>query len=257
MWVKAGRCWPPLPPTPCRPTSPRPAPAPDGSRGQRRRRPLTPSAWACKPGRLERPADRAIHHCRSRPPRRVEAARPSSRRSSWVAAAPRCWRPTSGVISARTATVALWWWAWAPSCSGMVRARAAGMARRSHPESFMRIRPGRRSVASGAAVEGTVRMVAPPWTRKPATPGLQWICPPTPTSARACFVARRPARRGPGALTVPQEAVVVRDGFFIPVCAARHQAIAAVRYRMVACGRPGGDHRRPRRHRHRGAGAGF
>ena len=70
------------------------------------------------------------------------------------------------------------------------------------------------TAASGATVEGTVRMVAPtvdPQTRN----ALVYVDLPANPDIRAGMFARGDFALGEGqALTVPQEAVVVRDGFF-------------------------------------------
>ena len=79
-----------------------------------------------------------------------------------------------------------------------------------------RIQPGAKvsvTAASGAAAEGTVRMVAPtvdPQTRN----ALVYVDLPANTDFRAGMFARGEFALGSSdALTVPQEALVVRDGF--------------------------------------------
>ena len=119
--------------------------------------------------------------------------------------------PDSGVISARTATVG------AVVGSGtelfrMVRKGRLEWRAEVTQAELARIRTGAKvqvTAASGAAVEGTVRMVAQ--TRN----ALVYVDLPAHADIRAGMFARGDFALGEGqALTVPQEAVVVRDGFF-------------------------------------------
>lgn len=123
--------------------------------------------------------------------------------------------PDSGVISARTATVGAVVGA-GTELFRMVRKnrlewRAEVLASELRP-----LRPGakaRVTAASGATVEGTVRMVAPtvdPQTRN----ALVYVDLPAHPELRAGMFARGEFLLGSSeALTVPQEALVVRDGF--------------------------------------------
>jgi len=123
--------------------------------------------------------------------------------------------PDSGVISARTATVGAVVGA-GTELFRMVRKnrlewRAEVLASELRP-----LRPGakaRVTAASGATVEGTVRMVAPtvdPQTRN----ALVYVDLPAHPELRAGMFARGEFQLGSSdALTVPQEALVVRDGF--------------------------------------------
>ena len=70
------------------------------------------------------------------------------------------------------------------------------------------------TAASGAAVEGTVRMVGPTVDTQTRN-ALVYVDLPAHADIRAGMFARGDFALGEGqALTVPQEAVVVRDGFF-------------------------------------------
>ena len=123
--------------------------------------------------------------------------------------------PDRGVISARTATVG------AVVGSGtelfrMVRKGRLEWRAEVTSTELARIRPGVRAqvtAAGGAVVEGTVRMVAPtvdPQTRN----ALVYVDLPLSSDLRAGMFARGEFALGSSdALTVPQEALVVRDGF--------------------------------------------
>lgn len=123
--------------------------------------------------------------------------------------------PDSGVISARTATVG------AVVGSGtelfrMVRKGRLEWRAEVTSTELRRIQPGVKAsvtAASGATAEGTVRMVAPtvdPQTRN----ALVYVDLPANSDFRAGMFARGEFALGQSdALTVPQEALVVRDGF--------------------------------------------
>lgn len=123
--------------------------------------------------------------------------------------------PDSGVISARTATVG------AVVSSGtelfrMVRKGRLEWRAEVTSTELARIRPGVKAqvtAAGGAVAEGTVRVVAPtvdPQTRN----ALVYVDLPLNSSLRAGMFARGEFALGTSeALTVPQEALVVRDGF--------------------------------------------
>lgn len=144
--------------------------------------------------------------------------------------------PDSGVISARTATVG------AVVGSGtelfrMVRKGRLEWRAEVTSTELRRIQPGVKAsvtAASGATAEGTVRMVAPtvdPQTRN----ALVYVDLPTGNDFRAGMFARGEFALGQSdALTVPQEALVVRDGFsYIFVVGAEQR----VQQRKVQTGR--------------------
>ena len=123
--------------------------------------------------------------------------------------------PDNGVISARSATVG----AVLPAGQELFRIIRQGRLewRAELPSSDLgAVKPGqavRVVPASGGAIEGRVRMVAPtvdPQTRN----GLVYVDLPAPGAARAGMFARGEFNIGSGsALTLPQAAVLMRDGF--------------------------------------------
>lgn len=123
--------------------------------------------------------------------------------------------PDSGVISARTATVGAVVGAGTELFRMVSKGRLEWRAEVTSTE-LRRIQPGAKvsvTAASGAVAEGTVRMVAPtvdPQTRN----ALVYVDLPTNADFRAGMFARGDFALGSSdALTVPQEALVVRDGF--------------------------------------------
>jgi HlyD family secretion protein len=123
--------------------------------------------------------------------------------------------PDSGVISARTATVGAVVGAGTELFRMVRKGRLEWRAEVTSTE-LRRIRPGARvsvTAASGAVAEGSVRMVAPtvdPQTRN----ALVYVDLPANADFRAGMFARGEFALGQSeALTVPQEALVVRDGF--------------------------------------------
>lgn len=147
---------------------------------------------------------------------RVEAARASLNAQQLRLRHTQVLAPDSGVISARTATVG------AVVGSGtelfrMVRKGRLEWRAEVTQAELARIRPGAKvqvTAASGAAVEGTVRMVAPTVDTQTRN-ALVYVDLPANPDIRAGMFARGDFALGEGqALTVPQEAVVVRDGFF-------------------------------------------
>ncbi len=123
--------------------------------------------------------------------------------------------PDSGVISARTATVGAVVGAGTELFRMVRKGRLEWRAEVTSTE-LRRIAPGAKvsvTAASGATAEGTVRMVAPtvdPQTRN----ALVYVDLPAHTDFRAGMFARGEFALGNSdALTVPQEALVVRDGF--------------------------------------------
>ena len=123
--------------------------------------------------------------------------------------------PDSGVISARSATV-----------GGVVGAGTElfRMVRKGRLEwraevtsnDLARIRPGTKAqvtAASGATVEGEVRMLAPTVDAQTRN-GIVYVDLPAQPELRAGMFARGEFVLGThDALTVPQSAIVVRDGF--------------------------------------------
>ncbi|HVL43772.1 MAG TPA: efflux RND transporter periplasmic adaptor subunit [Acidovorax sp.] len=123
--------------------------------------------------------------------------------------------PDSGVISARTATVGAVVGAGTELFRMVRKGRLEWRAEVTSTE-LRRIQPGAKvsvTAASGAVAEGTVRMVAPtvdPQTRN----ALVYVDLPANADFRAGMFARGDFALGQSeALTVPQEALVVRDGF--------------------------------------------
>ena len=167
---------------------------------------------------------------------RVEAAKASLNAQQLRLKYAQVVAPDSGVISARTATVG------AVVGSGtelfrMVRKGRLEWRAEVTSAELARIRAGVKAqvtAASGAVVEGTVRMVAPtvdPQTRN----ALVYVDLPVSSDLRAGMFARGEFALGASdALTVPQEALVVRDGFsYVFVVGAENR----VQMRKVATGR--------------------
>lgn len=123
--------------------------------------------------------------------------------------------PDSGVISARSATVG----AVLPAGQELFRLIRQGRLewRAEVPAADLaKLKPGVPATvtpAGGTAVKGTVRMVAPtvdPQTRN----GLVYVDLPDPAAAKAGMFARGEFELGAAnALTLPQSAVVLREGF--------------------------------------------
>lgn len=123
--------------------------------------------------------------------------------------------PDSGVISARAATVGAVVGAGTELFRMVRKGRLEWRAEVTQAE-LGRLKPGTRvevTAASGASVQGTVRMLAPtvdPQTRN----GLVYVDVPEHPGLRAGMFARGDFALGQTeGLTVPQEALVVRDGF--------------------------------------------
>ena len=144
--------------------------------------------------------------------------------------------PDSGVISARTATVGAVVGAGTELFRMVRKGRLEWRAEVTSTE-LRRIAPGAKVsviAASGATAEGTVRMVAPtvdPLTRN----ALVYVDLPPHADFRAGMFARGDFALGQSdALTVPQEALVVRDGFsYVFVVGAEQR----VQQRKVQTGR--------------------
>ena len=144
--------------------------------------------------------------------------------------------PDSGVISARTATVGAVVGAGTELFRMVRKGRLEWRAEVTSTE-LRRITSGAKvsvTAASGAVAEGTVRMVAPtvdPQTRN----ALVYVDLPLNADFRAGMFARGDFALGASdALTVPQEALVVRDGFsYVFVVGAEQR----VQMRKVQTGR--------------------
>ncbi|MBU0748844.1 MAG: efflux RND transporter periplasmic adaptor subunit [Gammaproteobacteria bacterium] len=144
--------------------------------------------------------------------------------------------PDSGVISARTATVGAVVGAGAELFRMVRKGRLEWRAEVTSTE-LRRITPGAKvsvTAASGSVAEGTVRMIAPtvdPQTRN----ALVYVDLPLNADFRAGMFARGEFALGASdALTVPQEALVVRDGFsYVFVVGAEQR----VQMRKVQTGR--------------------
>ena len=146
---------------------------------------------------------------------RVEAAQAQLRVQQLRLAHTRVLAPDDGVISARTATVGAVLGAGTELFRMVRKGRLEWRAEVTSSE-LPRIRAGARArvtAASGAEVEGRVRMVAP--TVDPATRNaLVYVDLPAHADIRAGMFARGEFLLGErSALTVPQSALVVRDGF--------------------------------------------
>ena len=123
--------------------------------------------------------------------------------------------PDSGVISARTATVGAVVGAGTELFRMVRKGRLEWRAEVTSTE-LRRIAPGTKvsvTAASGATAEGTVRMVAPTVDLQTRN-ALVYVDLPAHSDFRAGMFARGEFALGQSdALTVPQEALVVRDGF--------------------------------------------
>ena len=155
---------------------------------------------------------------------RVEAARASLNAQQLRLRHTQVLAPDSGVISARTATVGAVVGAGTELFRMVRKGRLEWRAEVTSTE-LRRIKPGDKvmvTAASGATAEGTVRMIAPtvdPQTRN----GLVYVDLPAGAGAGAgvgsaailagMFARGEFALGQSDALTVPQEALVVRDGF--------------------------------------------
>lgn len=148
--------------------------------------------------------------------------------------------PDSGVISARSATVG----AVLPAGQELFRMiRQGRLEWRAEVASvdLGSLKPGQAASVtppSGAAVKGVVRMVAPtvdPQTRN----GIVYVDLPSPGTLRAGMFARGEFEIGSApALTLPQSAVLLRDGFSYVLKVGADSKITQVK---VGTGRRAGD----------------
>ncbi|NUZ04364.1 efflux RND transporter periplasmic adaptor subunit [Piscinibacter koreensis] len=171
---------------------------------------------------------------------RLEAQRAAARAQQLRLGQTRVLAPDNGVISARSATVG----AVLPAGQELFRLIRKGRLewRAEVPASDLAtLRPGTRASitpAGGTPIPGTVRVVAPtvdPQTRN----GLVYVDLPAPGSARAGMFARGEFEVGSSnALTLPQSAVQMREGFSY---VWRVDAESKVRQTKVEVGRRAGD----------------
>jgi HlyD family secretion protein len=167
---------------------------------------------------------------------RVEAARATLNAQQLRLKYTQVLAPDSGIISARTATVGAVVGAGTELFRMVRKGRLEWRAEVTSTE-LRRIQAGAKvsvTAASGAAAEGTVRMIAPtvdPQTRN----ALVYVDLPANSDFRAGMFARGEFALGSSdALTVPQEALVVRDGFsYVFVVGAEQR----VQQRKVQTGR--------------------
>jgi RND family efflux transporter MFP subunit len=149
--------------------------------------------------------------------------------------------PDAGVISARLATVG---GVVSPGVELFRLIRQGRLEWRAEvmPAEIARIRPGARAqitAASGQVLQGQVRMVAPSVDAQTRKAVVYVDVQGQPGSARAGMFAKGDIEWGQGqALTVPQTAVVVRDGFSYVYTVGTDQKVAQVK---VATGRLVGE----------------
>lgn len=148
--------------------------------------------------------------------------------------------PDDGVISARSATVG----AVVPAGQELFRLIRQGRLewRAEVPaELLAQVKPGqvaRITPSGGPMIDGRVRMVAP--TVDPATrQGIVYIDLPQPGAAKAGMFARGELALGEGeGLTLPQTAVLLRDGFHTVFLVGADNKVTQ---RKVQVGRRSGD----------------
>lgn len=148
--------------------------------------------------------------------------------------------PDAGLISARMATVG----AVVPAGTELFRLiRQGRLEWRAEVSSddLARVQPGqtvRLVAAGGAEVAGRVRMVAPT-VNAGTRNGMVYVDLPAPGAARAGMFARGEFVLGQSiALTLPQEAVLLRDGFSYVFTVGADQRVTRVK---VQAGRRVGD----------------
>lgn len=171
---------------------------------------------------------------------RVEAQRAALQAQQLRLAKAQVQAPDDGVISARLATVG----AVVPAGAELFRMiRSSRLEWRAEVPAaeLAQLRPGQvvRVIAVGAgAVTGRVRMVGP--TVDTATRnGLVYVDLPAPGAARAGMFARGEIELGSTtALTLPQSAVLLRDGFHVVLRVGADQRVQQAK---VTVGRRAGD----------------
>lgn len=183
---------------------------------------------------------------------RLEAQRAAARVVQIRLAHAQVLAPDGGIISARQATVG----AVVPLGQELFRLVRGGRLewRAEVPASDLgRIQPGQLvsvTPAGGSTITGRVRMVGP--TVDPATRNaLVYVDLPQPGAAKAGMFARGEFAIGSGqGLTLPQSALVLRDGFSHVLMIDRDQRVRQRKEEnRPALGRSGGDRLRPRRRR--------
>jgi RND family efflux transporter MFP subunit len=147
---------------------------------------------------------------------RQEAARAIARTQEMRLAQTQVRAPDDGVISARSATVGAVLPAGQELFRLILRSRLEWRAEVAAPH-LARLRPGQGATVTpvgGEAIPGTVRMVAPSVDTQTRN-GLVYVDLPAGGTARAGMFARGEIEIGTGspALTLPQAAVVQREGF--------------------------------------------
>lgn len=171
---------------------------------------------------------------------RLESMRAAAKSQQLRLAQTQVLAPDNGIISARSATVG----AVLPAGQELFRLIRGGRLewRAEVPSSdLMQLKPGQTATivaGGGVAIKGTIRMVAPtvdPQTRN----GIVYVDLPAPGPARAGMFARGEFEIGSGqALTLPQTAVLLRDGFSYVL---RVEADSKVAQTKVSVGRRAGD----------------
>ena len=171
---------------------------------------------------------------------RLEAARASARAQQLRLGQTRVLAPDSGIISSRTATVG----AVLPAGQELFRLIRQGRLewRGEVPATDLgRVRPGQAvavTVASGARIDGKVRMVAPTIDVQTRN-GLVYVdLSPSPEARAGMFAQGEIAVGTSQSLTLPQSAVTLRDGFHY---AQQVQPDNRVRQLKVRVGRRVGD----------------
>lgn len=171
---------------------------------------------------------------------RLEAQQAIARNRQVRLAQARVLAPDDGIISARSATVG----AVVPAGTELFRLiRQGRLEWRAEvaASDLARLKPGMKASltpAGGSAVEGTVRMLAPTVDAQTRN-GIVYVDLPRPGTARAGMFAQGhfAAGEAPG-LTLPQSAVVLREGFsYVHVIGSD----AKVTQTKVTLGRRSGD----------------
>ncbi len=171
---------------------------------------------------------------------RLEAVKAAAKTQQLRLAQTQVLAPDNGVISARSATVG----AVLPAGQELFRLiRGGRLEWRAEVAAadLAQLKPGQSALvtAAGAApVKGTVRMVAPTVDAQTRN-GLVYVDLPAPGAARAGMFARGDFEIGSGqALTLPQSAVMLRDGFSYVLRVGPDAKVTQVK---VTVGRRAGD----------------
>lgn len=171
---------------------------------------------------------------------RLEAVKAAAKTQQLRLAQTRVLAPDSGVISARSATVG----AVLPAGQELFRLiRGGRLEWRAEVAAteLAKLKPGQAATvvpAGGAPIEGRLRMVGPtvdPQTRN----GLVYVDLPANSAARAGMFARGEFEIGAGqALTLPQTAVLLREGFSYVLQVGADSKVTQTK---VSVGRRAGD----------------